>query len=232
MANEVWADREFGHLGNAGKTRAMDYQGDQSVFAAIRGAILYSSAEIELGTPSNPICVTGAPSGLLGTVTLAAGEAHIGEVGASSITVDVVPTIDTAAYAAGDSVGGLITLANAARVAGGSGVIQSLTLADADSQNEPYQIIFLSANPSGSTVTDQSPVNIVEADLAKIIGVVNLYAGDYSSFSATSVGAVANIGIGYDLPSGTSLFVILKPTSTPDYTQTDALKLGVHLLRN
>jgi len=167
-----------------------------------------------------------------GFMQLTAGEAHVGEVGASSLTIDVVPTIDTAAYTAGDCVGGLITLANAARVDGGSGIVQSLTLGDADAQDEPYQIIFFSANPSASTTTDQNPVNIVEADLAKIVGIATLYAGDYVDFSATSAGKLVNLGIGYDLPSGTSLFAVLMAIDTPDYTQTDALKLGVHVLRN
>ena len=42
------------------------------------------------------------------------------------VRIQVTPTISTSAYATGDCIGGLMTFANAARISGGSGIIQSI----------------------------------------------------------------------------------------------------------
>jgi hypothetical protein len=54
---------------------------------------------------------------LIGSVLGAAGENHIGQVGGEGTTISQTPTVTAGAYGANDAVGGLLTFANAARVA-------------------------------------------------------------------------------------------------------------------
>ena len=70
------------------------------------------------------------------TATLTASELHIGQVGGEGITTTVTPTLSVAGrYAANDFVGTsatAMTFANAVRVSGGSGVIETAILVDGE----------------------------------------------------------------------------------------------------
>ena len=75
--------------------------------------------------------------GTLSTIT--AGETHIGSTTGAGISISVTPTVTAAgAYAAKDAVGGEMTFANAVRVAGGSGIINSVTIADNDGEKPAW----------------------------------------------------------------------------------------------
>ncbi len=126
-----------------------------------------------------------------GTTGLAGGENHIGEVGGSSKIVSPTITVDTDAYEAGDCVGGKITLTDAMRVSGGSGVLQSLTVIDA-SNTKPYlEVLIFNDDPTAATLTDQAAIAL-STDVSKVIHRIPIYTSDYTTVAGV---AMADINI-------------------------------------
>src|ERR1700730_7242051 len=110
-----------------------------------------------------------------GGICLAPTEFHIGEVGSNQILITSTPTVSTTVYASGDSIGGLLTLANAVRVSaaagssGTSGLIQFVEMITKSHQpGGTYDVVFFDANPTTSTCTDNAVVTIASADIGKV----------------------------------------------------------------
>lgn len=109
---------------------------------------------------------------------LAAGEAHVGEVGGNltMLSVEITRPADTTAYAANDSVSDstsattMQALANAARVSGGSGYITGIRVTtDKKSITPRFRLHFFNTN--GATVTnDNAAFKTAYADISKSVG--------------------------------------------------------------
>ena len=170
---------------------------------------------------------------------LSAGEAHIGEVGGNTVLVSITPVVTAGAYHANDIVGGtgagaglgINTLANAVRLTGGSGIIQSLVISDLAAQNAVFEIYLFSANPAAGTYTDNGALTIHDTDALLCIGRIDVAAGDYKSLANNSIACVRSIGLPIKV-SATSLFVIIRTTGTPTYASTSDLKLTFGILRD
>lgn len=123
------------------------------------------------------------------------------------------PVVGTGvAYASGDVIGTKLTLASAVRVSGGTGRLMAVTvsnLASVASGAIPLRLWLFDADPSGSTFTDNAALNIVDADLPKVIGVVTLPTGSFTA-TAGEVWSVGNLWQDFKLASGTSLFAVLE----------------------
>ncbi len=161
------------------------------------------------GTPNaGVLTVQGIAGGTAQPVVLTAGTAQAGLVtaGGFTSTVQVTPTVQIAAYTAGQCVGGLITLANAARVAAGSGLIQAVTASFISGVVPSLDIIFFNANPTGSTTTDKTALAIATADLGKIIGIMHLTDATLLGATTPSWMQSEQQAMPFKLPSGTSLF--------------------------
>ena len=77
---------------------------------------------------SLPMDANGNPNDITHPIfhQITAGEAHVGELGGRNVEVTALLAVTAAsAYASGNNVGGKLTLANFARIAGGSGLIQA-----------------------------------------------------------------------------------------------------------
>ena len=68
----------------------------------------------------------------------------------------VTPTIQAAAYADGDLIGGKQTIANFVPATGGAATIQSILIANktGNAARPAYEFVFYNANPTGSTFTE------------------------------------------------------------------------------
>jgi hypothetical protein len=165
-----------------------------------------------------------------GQPLLAATENHIGQVSGHSTVVTVSPTVDTAIYASGDLMGGKLTLASAARVAGGTGMIHSLTIVDQDNEKAALDIVFFESDPTGTTFTDQAALDVADADMLNVVGVVSVSASDYVSFVDNAVATLRNIGLSFKLDSGTSLFAAIVSRGTPTYTAATDVQVKVGIL--
>lgn len=97
-------------------------------------------------------------------------------------TISIAPTVDTNAYASGDLVGPKQTLTDAgaggglASSTGGqmTGIIHSVTITDLDNQAADFDLVIFSSNPSGTTFTDNAAFDIADADLPKVICVIQV----------------------------------------------------------
>ena len=114
-------------------------------------------------------------------------------------------TTTTPAYTAADQVGTLVTIANAARVTGGSGTITGVVLIDQSDIIGAYDIIFFD-----STITpaaDNAAFAISDADSLKIVASVQL-AGAFD-LTNNRLAQAYNLAVPYVCSGGTSLFAAL-----------------------
>lgn len=161
-----------------------------------------------------------------------AGEAHIGVMGGHTTVIAVSPTVDTSIYASGDLIGGKLSIANAARVAAGSGTIQGVVLADQAKQDAAIDVVFFSADPTGTTFTDQAALDVADADNLNIIGVIKILASDYSDFNDNSNATKSSQGLPFKLASGTSIYAALVCRGTPTYAAATDLQLKVKIYQD
>jgi hypothetical protein len=161
------------------------------------------------------------------TGALPAGENHIGQVGGSSVVKDLTLSLDTSAYADGDVLAEIQELDGALRANGAGGVIQSLVVCDKDDQGEALDIVFMKL--TGSLGTENAAVSISDADAAKILGIVEVGAGDYVDLVGSQVATMANLSIVVE-PGTTadSLFVGAISRGAGTYTAAGiSLKIGI-----
>jgi len=161
---------------------------------------------------------------------LPAGEAHIGEIGGNTVVVQVTPAASALGYAANDLVGGKLAFTDAARVADGSGVVHSLVIADKAKENCDFDLVLFDDDPDSTTFTDGTAFDVADADLAKIVGVINVPTGDYVDFNDNSVGVETNCNVVFELTSGTTTLygALIARTAATFSTASDiTVRLGI-----
>lgn len=102
------------------------------------------------------------------------------------IVTATATTLSAAAYADGDCLGSKLTFTNAARKAGGSGVVNSVAIYDLTMEAEDIELILFDTDPSSTTFTDNSALDIHDTDMAMIMGFVDV--DTYSGFADTQIG--------------------------------------------
>lgn len=138
--------------------------------------------------------------------------------GSSVVFKSAYTALGGGAYTANDVVGDLVEFPTAARRPGGTGVIQSLGFYDLSNQKTAFTLILFSDNPSGSTFTNNGTVTIAAADTTKILGIISVAAGDYTTFDSKAYGWNRNLGALYGVAgAGTSLYGVVVTTGTPTY---------------
>jgi hypothetical protein len=181
-----------------------------------------------LGTPMQ---ATG------GTVTAAAAENHIGEVGGNLLPITSAMTTSNATVTTGQSIGGLQTLTNAVRVSGAlgasgtSGLIQSAMLTFTDAvTGTSADIYYFNANPTGSTCTNTNAFALVNADRDKVIGVVHMT--DFTASNTTVIGQSHNQAMPFGVASATSIYACVVARASFAITSTANASLVTRILRN
>ena len=148
---------------------------------------------------------------------------------AQVVTPIATPTVSTSpAYTSGDSVGGKLSLANAARFSGGSGQIVSVTITDKAKQSAPIDILFFTADPTNTTFTDNGALTVNATDLLTLIGKVSV--SDYAAFATNSVGIATGFSIPFKLATGTTLYAALVVRGTPTFTSTSDIQVAVGII--
>lgn len=151
-------------------------------------------------------------------------------VGGITATLTAAPTVSTDAYASGDNVGGKITLSGATRVAGGSGIIQAVTITSKSLQTAPFDVIFFSADPSASTFTDNAAQDLADADLAKVVGVAR--CAEVVGLSVASIHQALGVALPFALAAGSSLYAAIVVRGTPTLGSTSDIGLAVHIVQD
>lgn len=149
---------------------------------------------------------------------------------ANVLRVSVTPTISTSIYTSGDVIGGLQTIAGAARASGGSGTILSIVVLD-KTQAVRAAMDLLFFDRSVTVAADNAAVAMSDADMANCLGVVSIgpYNTAWPGTPLNSVSTLLNVGLPYVL-NGTDLFVVPVVRATPTYVSTSDLEFKYTLL--
>lgn len=138
-------------------------------------------------------------------------------------------TTATTSYTAGDQVGTLITLANAARVTGGGGTIVGVTLIDQSDIIGAYDVVFFDS--SVTLAADNAAFSISDADSLEIVGLVQL-AGSFD-IGGNRVAQAYSLALPYVCNAGTSLYAALICRISHTFFTAGALpQLNVYVERN
>ena len=140
-------------------------------------------------------------------------------------TVEQELAVTLTAYTAGDVVGGPITLKVPAIVNGG--IVTGVTLVDEDNQSEAYNIWLHGSLPS--TIANDAVYAPTVADLRKQFGLIALVAGDYTTLGSFAVAHQSGLNLVYQNDGEGEIYVYLEAVATPDYANTDALFLRLHI---
>ena len=144
----------------------------------------------------------------------------IKKVSGSTLGVDATP------YGDGDLVGTKITLTDIIPNRKG-GILQTVVLHDLDAQDASLLFIIWDLDPASTTFTNNSVLDIADADLPNVIAKVRISNLDYDDFSDNSIGEVDNLSIPL---RGAKLYAALvSDGATPTYT-ANGLSMSLGLL--
>ncbi len=192
--------------------------------AATAGGTGTISAKLRLMTTQLGTLATSLVNLLTGII-LAAGEAHIGSVGGNTSLISPTVTVSTTpAYTAGDVVGGILTLTNAMRTSGGTGILESIFINDASNQKAALDIYIFDSNPAAGTYTDNAAV-VFSTDLTKLIARIPVAAADYVTNNSQATAHEKAIGAIMKASGSANLFAVIVTSGTPTYAATTAITI-------
>lgn len=143
--------------------------------------------------------------------------------------------VDGATYGSGDVLGDKcpieVEMFRSSSVGYGTGVIHSVITGDLSKQSGAYDIVVFDSNPTATTFTDNAALDIAEVDLPKVIGIINVVAADYASFSDNSVGMTVNLGRPIQSILGGSVWIALVSRDTKTYV-ADELSISFGILQD
>jgi hypothetical protein len=147
-----------------------------------------------------------------------------------AVRLAATPTVSTTpAYTAKDAVGGLMTFANAARISGGTFMLNGLTLLDKGQQMKDLELFLF--DRSITAPIDNSIFAPTDTELSYCVAQVLISAGFYGDLSTNSVATLSGINKEITL-NGTDLYGVLVARGTPTYTSTTDLVLALDLIQD
>lgn len=163
--------------------------------------------------------------------SIAAGENHIGSIGGNTFTLAVTQVTNASAYEAGDAVGGKITITNAMRTSGGTGILQSIHLVDKANQKAAMELLIFDSDPSAATITDDTAF-AYSTDISKQIARISIAASDY-----TTINSIATVNLGglskvLKASGSVNLYAALVTTGTPTYVSTSDIIITFGILQD
>lgn len=151
----------------------------------------------------------------------------LGNVGKHVDVVSNTPAVQAAAYASGDVFGGKQTLTVFRGVNQGS-VLTSIVIDCNVAIVTGFDVLLFSSDPSGSTFTENGPIAIVAADVAKVVGVATVTTIVTYGTPSSAILHSQNIPlIGNGLARTIWAVMVAKGATTPTGTSDCTLRLGV-----
>jgi hypothetical protein len=140
--------------------------------------------------------------------------------------------VDGATYGSGDVLGDKCPIKiEAAKSPFGTGIIHSVIIQDLSKQSGALDIVFFDSNPTATTFTDNAALDIADADLPKVIGVVSVLASDYAAFNDNSVATVKGISLPVKSLSSNNLWIAVVSRDTKTYV-ADELSIAISILQD
>lgn len=203
--------------------------GAQASIKPASTAPLTTDTALVVGSAQLPSAVGQAAMAASFAVAIASDQSTI-LVGGNAAVITQAPAVTVAAYTAGNVIGGLLTFASAARIAAGSGLVQSAVVDAKIALSGQYDLILFDSNPTGSTITDKTALAVVAADFDKIIGVAHI--ADWTSLGTPSLGQAQNLAMPFKLGSGTTIYGALVTRVTPTFVSTSDVEIQLRILQN
>src|SRR4051812_1176333 len=116
-----------------------------------------------------------------------------------SLTVQTV--VDTAIYASGDLIGTKMTFAGLAGLSRTLKVL-SVLLVDEAKQSADIDLVLFSSDPTGTTFTNNAALDVADADMDKICGVITFRTADWFGFNDNSIGCKLSVNCAVQLSAG------------------------------
>lgn len=152
-----------------------------------------------------------------------ASEVQLGFIGSPATVLTLTPTVSaTPDYTAGDAMGGTQTLTGAARVSGGTVILESLTVYDKDNQKKAITILFFDSSPSAATTTDNGAF-VFSTAISKLVGKVNIAAADYETVDSIGIACLKAIGLEMLCSGSANLYAVAIAGEAINLATTTAL---------
>lgn len=150
-------------------------------------------------------------------------------VGGNVGVVSAVPTTAAGAYASGDVIGTKMTFAASTLAAGGSAMVQAVTVNSKTAQTTAMDLILFNADPTNSTFTDNAALAVDVADFSKVIGVVHIT--DWTNLGTPAVAQANNLALPFTL-AATSLYGVLVALAAITLGSASDFSASLRLVRN
>lgn len=168
--------------------------------------------------------------------TIATSLAGILSVVGKQTTVTVTPTISaTPDYSADDNLGGLMTLTDAMRVSGGSGILQSIEISDHANQGPTLgtmDILIFDSTPAGTYTDNSAFPTLGQAACAKHLGTIHIGLGDWITTGGSAFCTKAGIGLGVTASGSANLYAAVNVKQALNMAATDDLTFRFNFLQN
>lgn len=163
---------------------------------------------------------------------LIAGEEFVGAIGGNTKIVKIPLTVTAGAYADKDSIGGKITITNAMRKNGGTGVLQTVTVMDRSGVKPTGNILIFDSNPTAATITNDAKF-VASTDDLKVIATVPVASADYVVPGDTKAFAsIKNLGLPVAAVGSADLYAAFVTNGTPTFGSTSDVQLVFGFLRD
>lgn len=137
--------------------------------------------------------------------------------GGKTKTVEVIFSLDTNAYAAGDVLADTQIIPGAMRMRDLTGVLSGFTLIDEDDQGIELDVVVLSGNVSIGT--ENAAPSITDASARQILGILNVSSTDWKDLGGVKIATVRNVNLPVKPSEQTQdLYVALITRGTPTHT--------------
>lgn len=141
--------------------------------------------------------------------------------------VKVSPVCDTAIYASEELIGGKLTLKKCTQGPGLGGIIQTITIVDQAMQKSALALLFFTADPTGTTFTDQAALDVDDADLRNAFEIA-VVANDYVDLTDNSI-ATINPTVAFGPLTDETLYLAIVSKGTPTYVAATDLQVTVNI---
>lgn len=142
--------------------------------------------------------------------------------------ISFTPTLDTAAYAAGDVLFATTTLGTVTRVNDGRAILMSLTGVDKSKNKPAMTLLFYQTNVTSAAANAAN--NLSDSDQANLLGYVRILATDWIDYANNSIVCKTAINLMLEAVSGAQNVYVygILDAGTPTFAASDLVfKLGV-----
>jgi len=168
-------------------------------------------------------------SGTTNAVYPLATENHIGQVLGHAFKQASALTTTNGAYSASDVVGAKFTLTNIARVSTGLVLLQSIAVQCKSTQTGALTLLIFDADPTGTTLTDNTALSVAAADIFKVKVAVPIT--QYRNLGTGVVYTADNLAILLQPSSGKDLYAALITETAWTLTSTSDISVDVKALQ-